>query len=62
MRTVTIKFNGERYCLLVGRIGCEVREKTKNGVLFLTGVFLITNSLNIGIFFVLTDKDQKHMI
>ena len=29
---------------------------------FLTGVFLITNSLNIGMSFVRTDKDQKHMI
>ena len=43
MFTVTIKFNGERYCLLVGRIGCEVREKPKYGLLFLTGVFLVTN-------------------
>ena len=62
MFIATIKFNGERYCLPVGWSGCEVREKTKKGLLFLTGVFVITNSLNIGISFDLTDKDQKHMI
>ena len=51
MLTVAIKFNGEGLCLLVRRLGCEVGEKTKNGFLFLTRVFLIPNSLNIVISF-----------
>ena len=45
-------FNGERFCLLGMRLGCETEKKkpsikTKNVLSFLTGVFLITNLLNI---------------